>query len=334
MFSGKTQIIAEVGLAHDGSLGAAHAFIDAIAGVGVETIKFQVHIAEAESSKSEEFRIRPSSQDATRFDYWKRTGFSLEQWRELKLHCETVGTEFLATPFSLSAFEMLVDLGCDSIKIGSGDFTNPEMLERLESFNGRAYMSTGLAFQEEVDSVVSRLHKSLDLVLMQCTSAYPTPPTWTNFEIMEFWRRKYKIPVGYSDHSGQIHSGLHAISLGADVLEIHACFSKKDFGLDVSSSLTIEEIEMLVNHSKRVAEFRETLTKNEVAGELKAIRNLFGRSLGLTRDLNQGEQVKLGDFTLRKPAGGLTWERRFDLVGKRAVRQLSQLELVTDESFE
>ena len=87
-------IIAEIGQAHEGSVGIAHSYIDALADTGVDAIKWQTHIADAESSLKEPFRVKFSKQDETRFDYWKRMEFSLEQWKGIKTHCDDVGIEF------------------------------------------------------------------------------------------------------------------------------------------------------------------------------------------------------------------------------------------------
>ena len=94
MMKSKPFTIAEIGQAHEGSLGIAHSFIDALASTGVDAIKFQMHIADAESSSQEEFRLKFSYEDKTRFDYWKRMEFTLDQWKGLKNHCEEKGVEF------------------------------------------------------------------------------------------------------------------------------------------------------------------------------------------------------------------------------------------------
>jgi N-acetylneuraminate synthase len=117
-------IIAEIGQAHNGSLGMAHAYIDALAKTGIDAIKFQTHIAEAESSIHEPFRVKFSKQDATRFDYWKRMEFTLEQWKDLKAHCDDVGLEFMSSPFSNVAVDVLETVGVKRYKIGSGEVNN------------------------------------------------------------------------------------------------------------------------------------------------------------------------------------------------------------------
>jgi len=100
-------IIAEIGQAHEGSLGILYSYIDALATTGVDAVKFQMHIAEAESSEHEPFRVQFSLEDKTRFDYWKRMGFSLEQWKAIKLHCESLGLDFICSPFSNLAVDWL-----------------------------------------------------------------------------------------------------------------------------------------------------------------------------------------------------------------------------------
>src|SRR5688572_33191866 len=100
-------IVAEVAQAHEGSLGQAHAFVDAIAHAGADAVKFQTHIAEAESTPAEPFRIKFSRQDASRYDYWKRMAFTEEQWRGLAEHCAERGVLFISSPFSLEAVDLL-----------------------------------------------------------------------------------------------------------------------------------------------------------------------------------------------------------------------------------
>ena len=100
-------IIAEISQNHDGSLGQAHAFIDAVAETGVDAIKFQTHIAEAESTPDEPFRVKFSYEDETRYDYWKRMEFTCGQWEELYQHAKKAGLDFLSSVFSVEAFEML-----------------------------------------------------------------------------------------------------------------------------------------------------------------------------------------------------------------------------------
>src|ERR1700741_1371106 len=104
---GRCLIIGEVALTHDGSINLAHAFVDAIAAAGADAVKFQTHIAAAESTPSEPFRVTFSRQDATRYDYWKRMEFTEDQWRGLANHARERGVLFLSSPFSIEAIDLL-----------------------------------------------------------------------------------------------------------------------------------------------------------------------------------------------------------------------------------
>ncbi|MEL6945152.1 MAG: N-acetylneuraminate synthase family protein, partial [Bacteroidota bacterium] len=172
-----TFIIAEIAQAHDGSLGILHSYIDALAETGVDAIKFQTHIAEAESSIHEPFRVNFSYEDKTRYDYWARMGFTLEQWKEIKQHCEEVGLEFMSSPFSQAAVDWLEELGVKRYKIGSGEVTNFLMLEKIARTGKPIILSSGMSSFVELDEAVKFIQTfGNDLTILQCTTSYPTPP--------------------------------------------------------------------------------------------------------------------------------------------------------------
>ena len=141
----KSFLIAEIGQAHDGSLGILHSYIDAVATTGVDAIKFQTHIAEAESSAAEPFRVNFSYEDATRYDYWHRMSFTKAQWIEIKKHCEEVGLEFMSSPFSQSAVDLLEEIDVKRYKIGSGEVNNFLMLEKIAKTGKPIILSSGMS---------------------------------------------------------------------------------------------------------------------------------------------------------------------------------------------
>ena len=169
-------IIAEVGQAHDGSLGQAHAFIDAIAESGADVVKFQMHIASEESTTADKFRIPFSKQDKSRYDYWKRVEFTEEEWFGLADHAAKVGLSFVCSTFSLLAVERLKKIGVAAWKIGSGDLDFREMMEKILETNLPIWVSTGMAKILDIERVASYLaNKNADFTLFQCTTMYPTP---------------------------------------------------------------------------------------------------------------------------------------------------------------
>ena len=124
-------IIAEVAQAHDGSLGAAQAYVDAAAKAGADVVKFQTHIAAAESTPHEPWRVRFSPRDETRYEYWKRMEFTEEEWLGLRKHALKAGVDFLSSPFSVEALELLERVGVMGWKVASGEVGNLPMLNRM-----------------------------------------------------------------------------------------------------------------------------------------------------------------------------------------------------------
>ena len=265
-------IIGEVAQAHEGSLGMAHAYIDAIARAGADAVKFQCHIAAAESTPDEPWRVQPEwPQDASRYDYWKRMEFSPEQWWSLKAHADDAGVEFLCSPFSPEAVR-LIDPLVGTWKLASGEVTNRPLLEAIASTGKPVIVSTGMSTRAELESVLAWFP---DHAILQCTSAYPCPPEKVGLNVLRDLRQRYACPVGLSDHSGTIYPGLAAVALGCDLLEVHVTFSREAFGFDVSSSITTAELRQLVEGARFIERALTPVDKEVMAHELEPMRRLF-----------------------------------------------------------
>ena len=329
-------IIGEVAQAHDGSLGMAHAFIDAIAHAGVDAVKFQTHIAAAESTPSESWRVRFSPQDTTRYGYWKRMEFTEEQWRGLKEHAEEQGLMFLSSPFSIEAVELLKRVGVAGWKIASGEVSNISMLERMAETGLPFLLSTGMSPISEIDEAVAKIRKrDVPLTVLQCTSMYPTPPEEVGLNMILFFRERYKCAVGLSDHSGSIYPGLAAATLGIEVLEVHVTLSREMFGPDVSASVTTEELRQLVEGVRFIERMKATpVEKDEVANELKSMRELFTKSVVARIDLKSGTVLQEEHLTLKKPAKGLPAGRMHELIGRRLKRDVRIDDFLTEDDVE
>lgn len=332
----KTQLIAEIGQAHDGSLGMLHSYIDALADTGVQTIKFQMHIAQAESSAWEEFRIPFSYVDKTRMEYWKRMEFSFEQWLEIKLHCEERGMEFLVSPFSIRAVEQCEQLQLKRYKVGSGEVSNLLMLDRIASTGKPIILSSGLSNWDELTRALEtiRIYNST-VSLMHCTSMYPCPPEYCRLDQIQKMKEHFGLPVGFSDHSGNIYSGIAAVALGAELLEFHVCFDKRMFGPDSSSSLTIDEIYELV---EAVLFTEATCTDDKdrkYSLQTGPLKTMFGKSLAANRSMSKNHIISKADLESKKPAGkGIPAADYEQLLGKRLLRDLQEFEFINWEDVE
>ncbi len=329
-------VVAEVAQAHDGSLGAAHAFIDAVADAGADAIKFQTHIAAAESTPDEPWRVKFSLQDATRFDYWKRMEFSEEQWHGLAEHARSRGIGFLSSPFSFEAVELLERVGVLAWKVASGEVANRPLLERIARTGKPVLLSSGLSGWAELDQAVELLRRySVPFCVLQCTTMYPTPPERIGLNLLEEIRHRYGCPVGLSDHSGTVFAGLAAAALGARVVEVHVTFSRRAFGPDVPASLTIEELAELVRGVRFVDRvLAHPLDKESQAEGAAELRMVFGKSIVAACDLDVGVSLGEAHLALRKPGGGLppgSWDK---VLGRRLRRPLKANERLREDDLE
>jgi N,N'-diacetyllegionaminate synthase len=277
-----TLIVAEVGQAHEGSLGQAHAYIDAIAQAGADAVKFQCHIAEAESTPDEPWRVPPEwPQDESRYAYWKRMEFTQEQWWSLAEHAKAAGLIFLCSPFSVEAVRLL-DPMVPAWKVSSGEVGNEALIHELYHSGKPVILSSGMSTDEETWTVLRRFLAAPSrspIAVLQCTSLYPCPPEKVGLNVLvdtyasgESWR---SWPVGLSDHSGTIWPALAAVTLGASIVEVHVCFSKAEFGFDVESSITIDELTRLVEGVRFIEKAKTPVDKDQMARELEPMRRLF-----------------------------------------------------------
>ena len=329
--NGPCLVIAEVGLAHDGSLGVAHAFIDAIAGTGADAVKFQTHIAHAESSPGEPFRVNVFPQDETRYDYWERTSFTEKQWAGLKKHAEEKNLVFMSTPFSIEAVKMLRRIGVKAWKIGSGDTNNILMLDEIAKGNEPVFLSSGMSYLHELDLSIKRLQdKNVPLLLMQCTNRYPCPPEKLGLNMLAQYGDRFAVPIGFSDHSGEIGPCLSAITLGAKAIEVHVTWHSDCFGPDVKASLTIEELSLLTKNIRLIEEaLSNPVDKDLMAEDMKDMRLLFTKGLVATKDIVKGETIKKSHLDAKKPCLGIPVHEYERALGMSALRSIKMGESIS-----
>ena len=317
-------IVGEIAQSHDGSLGLAHAYIDAIAEAGADAVKFQTHITDAESTPGEPWRIKFSQQDATRYDYWKRMEFTEAQWLGLKTHAHDRDLYFLSSPFSVQAGDLLERIGVDVWKIASGELNNPILLDRIVGTNRPVVLSTGMSSMDEIDKAVALIQKAkLPLMVLQCTSIYPCPPELVGLDMLSALRKRYGCGVGLSDHSGTIYPSLMAAGVGADLVEVHVTLSRKMFGPDVSSSITTTELRQLVEGIAFVEKMAAAgMDKDSVAERLTPMREAFTKSIVAAQDLASGTVLSRDNLSAKKPGTGIPVSRIDELVGKRLRRMV------------
>ena len=321
----KPFIIAEIAQAHDGSLGMAHAYVDAVADAGADAVKFQTHIASEESTLDEPFRVRFSHQDGTRFDYWKRMGFSEQQWADLSKHAKSRNLIFFSSPFSVAAVEMLMRIGVPVWKVGSGEVFNKELLSAITKNKAPILLSTGMSsFKDIEDSVEQIKNTGVPFALLQCTSQYPVMMEHVGLNVIDELRRRFRCPVGLSDHSGEMFPAVAALAKGANIIEVHVVFDKRMFGPDTKASITVDQLRFLVE-ARDAFWTMEThpVDKNAIAASLAGTKQIFTRSLAPRKALEAGTVLQEDMLTVKKPGTGIAATELKNVIGRRLKRNVT-----------
>jgi N-acetylneuraminate synthase len=244
---------------------------------------------------------------------------------------------FLCSPFSCAAVEVLDKLGAERFKIASGETGNFLMLDKICRLGKPILLSSGMSSYAELDACVQFIKdKGAELNgIFQCTTAYPTPYEKVGLNVISELKSRDNTAVGLSDHSGEIFPSLAAVVLGAEMLEFHAVFSKSAFGPDSTSSLTMDQIGELVT---AVRSFENMLSNPVDKNDISAydhLRTMFGKSLSVNADLPKGHVLRLEDLESKKPAGiGISAAAYAGIQGKKLKRSLKKYEFLKEEDIE
>ena len=328
-------VIAEVSQNHDGSLGQAHAFIDAVATTGCDAIKFQTHIADQESTVFEPFRVKFSYEDKTRYDYWKRMEFTDEQWSGLYDHAKEKGLDFLSSPFSIKALELLDKIGVPAWKFGSGEVFNQSLLDRAIQTKKPIILSTGLSTYDEIVKQVGYIKsKNGEVCVLLCVTAYPSQPEMINILDIRKFLKMIDCPIGISDHSATVYPSLSAVTLGATVIEVHVTMSSYMFGPDVKASVTLEQLMEIVEGSRFITKMLRSKNNYDVRdSERESLKKMFSKSLYYNRDIAKGNTITEDDLIEKKPNDGIGSNMKKSLLGRVLNKGVSKDDLVRIEDF-
>lgn len=317
-----TTIIAEVGSVHDGSFGNAIKLIEAAKSCMVDAVKFQTHIAEAETLRD---APKPSFfKGEPRYEYFKRTAFKMNQWIELKNYAESYGLTFLSSPFSMEAVKLLESIGIEQWKIPSGEVTNLPMLETIAKTNKPILLSSGMSSWDELDDAVNIILKHTNkLTVLQCTTEYPCSYENVGLNIMQEMKSRYNLPVGLSDHTLSNYSAFAAVLLGATVIEKHFTFSRLMYGSDAKHSLELDEFKDLVQGIRAIEIMINIKKEKVITLELAEHKKVFEKSIVTNVEINKGQIITKEMLTLKKPGTGIKAKYMGTVIGKMALRDIS-----------
>ena len=326
------RIIAEIGSVHDGSFGNAQRLIDAAAQCGADTVKFQTHIAEAESLAD-----APAPgyfSDEPRIAYFKRTGFTPEQWKRLARHAEAAKVTFLSSPFSLEAVDLLEDVGAQAYKVPSGEVTNLPLLERIARTKKPTLLSSGMSNWKELDRAVAVLKPACKLTVFQCTTAYPCPPEQVGLNVIGEMRARYGVPVGLSDHTNGFAAALAAAALGASVIEKHFAFSRLMYGSDAKHSMEPEDFKAFCGALHDIWRMNAHPVDKDDLRPYADMKRIFEKSIVTAKALRAGTALTMDMLAFKKPGDGIPAADYRSVLGRRLRKDLPADHKLSAENLE
>ena len=324
MQKNKTLIIAEAGVNHNGDIKIAKKLIDIAVSAGADIIKFQTFKADnllIKKAPKAKYQIKATNKKETNYEMIKKLELSHKDHKKLFNYCNKKKIEYLSSPFDIDSIRFLTELNLKRIKIPSGEINNFQYLEAISRFKGKIIISTGMSTIKEITNTINYLYrkgiKQNQITLLHCNSAYPTPLEDINLNVISEMKKKFKIDIGYSDHSVGIEVPIAAAALGAKVIEKHFTISNVYDGPDHKVSLSPKELKTMIKSIRNIdiamGSFLKKITKSEMEN-LKISR----KSIVANIEIKKGEIFTEMNLALKRPAEGISPIQYRKLIGKKS----------------
>jgi N,N'-diacetyllegionaminate synthase len=331
-------IVAEAGINHNGELNNAYQMIDVAKKSGVDAVKFQTFKARefvADETQMFTYKSQGKSVTESMLEMFERYEFSREDWFKIKEYCDQSEITFLSTPQNVSDLELLLELGIDAIKVGSDDFTNLPLLKEYTKTKLPLIVSSGMADMAEIFEALETIgtFDGYPTILLQCTSAYPTPIEQVNLNKLKTLKGAFpNVTLGFSDHTqGSLASSL-AVALGAVFFEKHFTlshdlpgpdhwFSEDPTGLKEWVDSIRASFTMMGSHLLRPTSSEQDMKK------------LARRSIVAKTEILPGELLSLENLVLRRPGTGLEPKLLNKIISKKAINTIAKNQVLSTKDF-
>jgi len=330
----KTKVIAEIGVNHNGSISLAKKLIDKAKESGANFAKFQVfdpdelvHI----KSKKADYQSKELGKKISQYQMLKKLSISYKDHAHLFKYSRNKKIKYIASGFSINDFLFLSKLGCEYLKVPSGEITNFRLLSFLGRLNKKLIVSTGA-------SNISNIHQALNLLkkkgqninnvtLLHCTSAYPTPLNEVNLNVLVTFSKKFKTKIGYSDHTNDILTPSIAVAKGAVMIEKHFTLDNKMKGPDHRASLNPKNFRLMIENLRKTEILIGSSKKTPTTNEKKNIK-FIRKGIYAKQNIIKNEVFTEKNLILLRPEHKNKASNWFNIVGKRATRNYKKFEKV------
>jgi N,N'-diacetyllegionaminate synthase len=327
-----TFIIAEAGVNHNGDLDKALELVRIAADAGADAVKYQTFSADqliAPGTETVGYQ-KAATGETDQHQLLNALELSRDAWERIVEEARRCKIEFMSTAFDHASADYLVELGIRRVKVPSGEITNQPFLKHLARAGLPVILSTGMADLDEIREAVAVVEgvqrevlpgtpRAERLVVLQCTSAYPTPLEDANLAAMTTIARELDVPIGLSDHTVGTLLAPVAVGMGARVIEKHFTLDRSLPGPDHAASLEPDELKTMVRNIRAVEAALGDGVKTPRPSEIET-RALARRGIKAARDLAPGETITAADIAILRPQTGLA-PAQFDALLGRTVRR-------------
>ena len=332
-------VIAEIGSNFNGDLDAARRSIDAAVSCGVDAVKFQTFKAEefvADRNLTYTYTLPDGKRvRESQYDMFKRLELP-DEWHEiLRDHAISSGVHFMSSAADRAAVDLLDGLNVPALKFASEDLINIELLEYAATRKRPVILSTGMADEREIELALNIFRSSGNeqIVLLHCTSSYPTPPESCNLRRIASLQRRFAVPVGFSDHTIGWEAPFASVAMGACIIEKHFTLDRQLPGPDHQMSTESVEFGLMVRKIRDIEIMLGSDTVDydpiEEDGRIQ-----FRRSIVAGRDIDTGEEITKDMLAYKRPGGGLKPYEQKLILGKRAIREITKNKAISIQDLE
>lgn len=315
-------IIGELSCNHNGDYNLAVETVKAMHRAGVDCVKLQTMRPDGITIKCDkpEFTIRGGTLWDNRklHDLYTEAQTPWEWHAPLQQLAHSLGMEFMSSPFDHEAVEFLETLNVPAYKIASFEITDIPLIERVASKGKPVIMSTGVARKEDIEDAIDACKRmgNHQIILLKCTSAYPTPLEDVNLRTIQLLRDTFGVHVGLSDHTLGSIVPVGAVALGATIVEKHFILDRKLGGPDAEFSMQPDEFGAMI---KDIRSMEKALGKATLDLLPKAAANrAFARSLYVVDDIKKGQVLTDRNVASVRPSHGLPPKYMKQVLGKVA----------------
>jgi pseudaminic acid synthase len=323
----KCLIVAEISANHGQNFNRAVRLIKKAKDCGADAVKFQCYTPDTLTinCNNKYFRIKhPKWGDQTLYQLYKKAYTPWQWFKKLKRVADDLGIIFFATAYDKSSVDFLEQLRVSIHKIASFELIDLPLIEYIAKTKKTLILSTGMATLREIKEAVDTAKSAgaKDIILLKCVSSYPANPKEMNLKTIPDMSRRFRLPVGLSDHTLGITTSIAAVCLGARLIEKHFCLFRKIETPDSFFSLESKELKLLVDNIRTVEKALGKVYYGLTPGEKKS--RIFRRSLFVVKDIKKGGIFTKDNVRSIRPAVGLEPKYLKEIVGKRAKKDIKK----------